>query len=57
MNTLKLTKLDATDVQAYEIELDIAEEQHKINTEQWCDLMSRFLHTFGALNENPTITI
>ena len=55
MNAIELTKLNATDVQTYEIELDLAEERHAISNDQWCDLMSRFLHTFGNLNETIKI--
>ena len=55
MNVLELTKLNAQDVQTYEIELDLAEERHTISNDQWCDLMSRFLHTFGNLNETIKI--
>ena len=55
VDTLQITKLNAQDVQTYEIELDLADERHAISNDQWCDLMSRFLHTFGNLNETIKI--
>ena len=48
-------KLTDEDVTVYQDELDILEEKHTINNDEWCSLMTRFLHTFGAFNENIKI--